>query len=96
MKNISGKVSVHILVSGKVQGVAFRYNARNIASQLGVGGWIKNLPNGKVELMAEGSKNLVEEMVKWCKKGPRMAVVEDMEVNWLPYSGKYNQFQLKI
>lgn len=96
MKNINGKVGAHILVSGRVQGVAFRYYARNIASQLGVGGWIKNLPDGKVELLVEGSKNSVEEMVEWCKRGPRMAEVEDIEVDWLPYSGKYNEFQLKM
>lgn len=96
MKNINGKVGAHILVSGRVQGVAFRYYARNIASQLGVSGWIKNLPDGKVELLVEGSKNSVEEMVEWCKRGSRMAEVEDIEVDWLPYSGKYNEFQLKM
>lgn len=96
MENNKGKVCAHILVSGRVQGVAFRYYARNIAIQLDVKGWIKNLPNGQVELVVEGSKNSVEEMVEWCKRGPRMAEVEDIEVDWLPYSGKFGQFQLKV
>ena len=96
MKNNKDKVCAYILLSGRVQGVAFRYYARNIANELEVRGWIKNLPNGKVELMVEGSKNSVKLMIEWCKKGPRMAEVEDIEVAWLPYSGKYNQFQLKM
>ncbi len=98
MKNIeeNDRVCAHILVSGRVQGVAFRYYARNLAYQLGMRGWIKNLANGQVELVVEGSKNSVKEMIEWCKQGPRMAQVEDVEVDWLPCSGQYVDFQVKI
>ncbi|MFZ2330225.1 MAG: acylphosphatase [Atribacterota bacterium] len=98
MKNIkeNDRVCAHILVSGRVQGVAFRYYARNMAYQLGVGGWIKNLANGQVELVVDGSKNSVNEMIEWCKQGPRMAQVENVEVDWLPCSVEYSHFQVKM
>ena len=95
MEKINQKICAHIIIKGRVQGVAFRYHARNLAYQLGVYGWIRNLFNGDVELLVEGSKKIVEEMVEWCKEGPRQAVVEDIRIEWLPYSGKYNKFQIK-
>lgn len=95
MKKNEEKVGVHIRVSGRVQGVAYRYYARNIAEQLGIKGWIKNLINGDVELMVEGSQKTVKQMIEWCKEGPRLAIVENIEVDWLPYSGKFNHFYIK-
>lgn len=95
MNNNSDKACAHVMVSGRVQGVAFRYYARNIAYQLGIKGWIKNLANGDVELVIAGRQESVKKMVEWCKKGPRMAIVENTEVDWLPYSGEYNLFQIK-
>ena len=93
--NNKEKVGAHIRVSGRVQGVAYRYYARDFAHQLGVKGWIKNLLNGDVELMLEGSKISVEKMIEWCKEGPRLAIVEDIKVDWLPYSGGFTQFYIK-
>lgn len=95
MKNNNNKVSAHITVSGRVQGVAYRYYARDIAYQLGIKGWIRNLDNGDVESIIEGPKKSVEKMIDWYKEGPRLAIVENIEVDWLPYSGVYNQFQIK-
>ena len=89
------KVGAHIIVSGRVQGVAFRHYTREAAYRLGVKGWIKNLFNGEVELVAEGPQQAVEKMIEWCKEGPRSAIVENIEVNWLPYSGKFNRFQIQ-
>lgn len=94
MNNVNKNVCAHIIVKGRVQGVAFRYHARNFAHQIKVYGWIRNLTNGDVELMVEGTKNSVEEMVKWCKIGPPMALVENVVVDWLPFSGKYMQFKI--
>ncbi len=90
------KLCAHVIVSGRVQGVAYRYYARDIAYQLGVTGWVKNLINGDVELIVEGSQESVEEMISWCKKGPRLATVEEVRVEWLPFSGKYNQFRIEM
>ena len=70
----------HIFVSGRVQGVTFRASTRRKAQELGVGGWVKNLPDGRVEAVFEGDEEDVKKMVEWCHKGPRLARVEDVEV----------------
>jgi acylphosphatase len=89
------KVRALIILSGRVQGVAFRYYAREVASRLGVKGWIKNLVSGEVEIVLEGKRKEVEKMIEWCREGPPLAMVESIEINWLPYSGEFNQFQIK-
>lgn len=89
------KVRAHIILAGRVQGVAFRYYAREVAYRLGVKGWIKNLVSGEVEIVLEGKRKTVEKMIEWCREGPPLAMVESIEINWLPYSGEFNQFQIK-
>ncbi|MGH2654577.1 MAG: acylphosphatase [Actinomycetota bacterium] len=69
----------HVLVSGNVQGVFFRYEARERARSRGVSGWIRNLPDGRVEAVFEGPEDAVEAMVAWCREGPRGAEVTDVE-----------------
>ncbi len=77
----SGKVRrVHVYVSGIVQGVAFRYYAQQKAGELGVSGWVKNLPDGRVEAVFEGNPDRVHEIVAWCESGPSSADVEDVTV----------------
>ncbi|KUK97937.1 MAG: Acylphosphatase [Parcubacteria bacterium 32_520] len=63
------KVRAHIILSGRVQGVAFRYYAREVASRLGVKGWIKNLVSGEVEIVLEGKRKEVEKMIEWLSGG---------------------------
>jgi len=91
-KKINHKIKVHITLSGRVQGVAFRYNAKIMADKLGVKGWIKNLPGGEVEAIIEGNRDMVTQMIEWCKKGPRMAIVEDIKIGWLSYTGEFKRF----
>lgn len=69
----------HVYVSGNVQGVFFRGSARRKAQELGLNGWIKNLPDGRVEALFEGASDAVREMLDWCKEGPAYADVEDVE-----------------
>ena len=69
----------HVFVSGMVQGVFFRYEARERARTRGLGGWVRNLPDGRVEAVFEGPEPDVEAMVEWCRKGPRGASVTDVE-----------------
>jgi acylphosphatase len=69
----------HVLVSGRVQGVAFRWHARGAARELGVTGWIKNLADGRVEAWVEGGEEAVERMLAWLAKGPPAARVEGVE-----------------
>ena len=67
-----------VLVSGHVQGVFFRDSTREKAQALGLAGWVRNLPDGRVEALFEGDGDRVEEMVSWCKDGPPEARVQDV------------------
>lgn len=73
-------VARHVLVSGRVQGVGFRWYAREKGAELGLAGWVKNLPDGRVEAMLEGEPRAVESMVAWLRKGPSSAKVTNVEV----------------
>lgn len=72
----------HVFVSGIVQGVGYRFTTVEQAKQLGVTGWVRNLPDDRVEGVFEGTKAAVEEMIRWCYKGPRGAVVKDVIVEY--------------
>ncbi|MFP4116512.1 MAG: acylphosphatase [Candidatus Aenigmatarchaeota archaeon] len=69
----------HLFISGKVQGVTFRASTRRKARDLGVNGWVKNLPDGKVEAVFEGSEKNVRKIVDWCYSGPDPARVDEVE-----------------
>lgn len=71
---------VHVHVSGKVQGVFFRATTRERAVEEGVSGWVRNLPDGRVEAVFEGEEDAVDAMVEFCKEGSPAASVEDVEV----------------
>ncbi len=72
--------SVEIVVAGVVQGVAFRWQASAEAERLGVTGWVRNEPDGTVRCRAEGPAEAVARFVDWCRRGPRWATVERVEV----------------
>lgn len=67
-------------VTGTVQGVGFRYSTRDAALRLGVVGWVRNLPNGAVEVLAQGPAQLIDEMIEFLNAGPRYARVSSVEV----------------
>jgi acylphosphatase len=71
-----------------VQGVGFRYRARARAESLGVAGFVRNVSDGSVEAAFEGDDELVESMVDWCRRGPRGARVDDLEVSWQQPTGE--------
>jgi len=71
-----------------VQGVGFRYQARSRARSLGLSGFVRNLPDGSVEAAFEGRDDVVESMVDWCRRGPRGARVDDLEVSWEQPTGE--------
>jgi acylphosphatase len=73
-------VRYRVLVSGRVQGVFFRDTCRRLAGQHGVTGWVRNLPDGRVEAVFEGQDEDVRRMVDWARHGPRRAVVDDVAV----------------
>jgi acylphosphatase len=70
----------HVWVSGRVQGVWFRQSCAELADRLGVSGWIRNLPDWRVEAVFEGDDAAVDEIVAWCHHGPLRAMVTDVEV----------------
>jgi acylphosphatase len=72
------RAAAYLLVSGRVQGVGFRYSCREAAEALGVVGWVRNLPDGRVELFVEGEPSAVERFVEWCQRGPPGARVDDL------------------
>lgn len=72
----------HVVVTGRVQGVFFRAEARDRASSLGLAGWVRNNADGSVEAVFEGERDRVESMVDWCRRGPPHAHVEDVQVAW--------------
>ena len=73
-------VSRHVLVSGRVQGVWFRHHTGQTAARLGVAGWVRNLPDGRVEAVFEGPADAVAAAVAWCREGPELAAVAGVEV----------------
>lgn len=78
---------VHLLISGRVQGVCFRYYCRDEAKRVGVRGWVKNLPDGRVEIMAEGDQEPIRTFVDWCRHGPPHAQVTDFNETYGPATG---------
>ncbi len=85
----------HVIIHGLVQGVFFRASTRDEAIRIGVGGWVRNLPNGGVEALFEGEKKKVEEIVGWCHRGPSGARVSTVELSWEPYQGEFKRFDIR-
>ncbi len=92
---MSDLARAHILVGGLVQGVAFRAATIDAARRLGVNGWVRNLPDGRVEAEAEGARDRVEALVAWCRRGPPSARVDDLQVTWSPARGDLGPFALR-
>ena len=89
------KVRAHIRVSGTVQGVFFRAKTMNKAISLGATGWVRNLPDGRVEAVFEGEEDTVKSMVEYCRKGPKGAVVTVFDTKWEPFKGEFRDFRIR-
>ncbi len=87
-------VRAHAIISGRVQGVCFRLETRDAANIHGVLGWVKNLPDGRVEAVFEGDKEAVESVLKWCHQGPPISKVNSVEVEWEDYTGRFERFDI--
>jgi acylphosphatase len=87
-------VRYRVLISGRVQGVFFRDTCRKMAERHGVSGWVRNMPDGSVEAVFEGSTGDVSRLVEWSRHGPRTAVVEDVRVQAEPPEG-ISGFQIR-
>ena len=86
---------VHLYISGLVQGVFYRANTRDEARRLGLTGWVRNLPDGRVEAIVEGEEGRIKELIDWCHQGPPGAQVRDVEVRWEDYKGEFADFEIR-
>ncbi|MCD6495952.1 MAG: acylphosphatase [Candidatus Aenigmarchaeota archaeon] len=89
------KIRVRVTVSGLVQGVGFRYAVRREASLAGVRGYVKNLPNGKVEAVFEGEESKVMELVGFCEQGPPGADVSGINVKKEGFADEFISFEIR-
>ncbi len=86
---------IHIFIKGYVQGVFFRAFVRDRAIEMGLTGYVKNLSNDTIEIIAEGHEAKLAELIELCKKGPVGSQVEEVRVNSELYTGEFNQFKIK-
>ena len=89
------KVRAHVFVSGRVQGVFFRYETKRLAVRFDVCGWVRNLQDGRVEAVFEGDKASVERLVEFCKSGSSGARVTGVDVMWKEYRGEFEEFRTR-
>ena len=85
----------HIWVSGRVQGVYYRATTVEVARRLRLKGWVRNLPDGRVEIVAEGPEDALKALIDWCWEGPPLARVEDVEVVWEEPTGEFEGFSIR-
>jgi acylphosphatase len=85
----------HLYISGIVQGVFFRSNTREVAVSLHVTGWVRNLRDGRVEIVVEGSKDKIDQFIQWCHRGPSDASVDTVEVEWQVATEEFNNFEIR-
>ena len=85
---------LHAVVHGDVQGVGFRYFVQRKAQELGLRGWVRNNDDGTVELVAEGSREALEELRRVVEEGPRMARVDRVDAQWSAATGTLRSFEL--
>lgn len=87
--------AVHLIIKGRVQGVWFRASTQEKAIELGIKGWVRNRRDGSVEVMAEGEEERLEKFVRWCHKGPRGAMVTQVDREELEPSGTMKGFEIR-
>ena len=85
----------HVYFEGKVQGVFFRANTREKAVKEGITGWVRNLRDGRVEAIFEGSKERVDEVIRWCKHDQPIARVTGVDVIEEEYSDEFDGFDIR-
>jgi acylphosphatase len=84
-----------MMIRGRVQGVFYRVSARQEAARLGLSGWVRNIPDGSVELVAEGPRELCEALLRYCHEGPPAARVDEIDVRWEEPTGTYVGFSVR-
>ena len=91
----SMKKQIHVYYSGRVQGVGFRFTAEDIARDLGVGGWVKNLRNGRVELVAEAEEDRLKELLERVNQH-FSRYIQNADIQWLAATGEFKEFGIEF
>ena len=91
---IMAQKRIHLLIRGRVQGVYFRAAAVREARRLGITGWVRNRPDGTVEVVAEGDEDSIKELSSWANHGPSAARVDQVDVRWRGYTGEFPGFEI--
>jgi len=87
--------ALHVIVTGKVQGVNFRQSTREYARGCGVVGWVRNLPDGSVEVLAEGERSNLERLLNFVRHGPPYAQVTEVQAEWQLSTGVWHSFEVQ-
>jgi acylphosphatase len=95
MEPASPVARVHLRIEGRVQGVFFRASTVQQAQRLGLTGWVRNSPDGSVEVLAEGPYATVESLVAWCRQGPPGAKVTNVDLRWEQPRQEFSTFSIK-
>jgi acylphosphatase len=90
-----GNARAHLFIDGRVQGVCYRAFTRELAHNLGLDGWVRNLRDGRVEALFEGEKRIIEQAITACDSGPPGARVTNIEVKWETYTGDEKGFSVR-
>jgi len=85
---------VHLYINGKVQGVYFRQGMKEAAEKNNVNGWVRNLPDKRVEAVLEGAESNVEAVIDWSRIGPPGGVVEDLQIKEEKHKGEFSNFEI--
>lgn len=84
----------HAFIAGRVQGVAFRWETLQVAEQQQVKGWVRNLPDRRVEAVFEGPRPQVNAVLDWCRQGPAIARVDSVDIQWEAFKGEFKGFSI--
>lgn len=92
----TGARRVHVFWAGRVQGVGFRYTAESAALELGIAGWVRNLPDSRVEAVAEGPEKKLSQFLERIASGPMRHYIQQAQVRWEDPTGEFREFQVRF
>ena len=95
MDKAKDKIRVHLKIEGRVQGVFFRASTLDQANLLGLKGWVRNCPDGSVEVAAEGERKKIDDLVAWCHHGPPGARVNNVRLQWEDFQNEFPDFRIR-